>query len=99
MKGQQKGTLFVFAAAVLYSIGGVCMKMIPWHGMSINAGRSFIAMFVVGTFMVLTKHKLRFNRWILVGALSVFLTNALFYPYKPWSYGIYNKVRALLFYI
>lgn len=72
------GTFCVFVSAVLYSIGGVCMKMIPWHGMSINAGRSFIAMFVVGTFMVLTKHKLRFNRWILVGALSVFLTNALF---------------------
>lgn len=72
------GTFCVFVSAVLYSIGGVCMKMIPWHGMSINAGRSMIAMFVVAAFMVLTKHKLRFNRWILIGALSVFGTNALF---------------------
>ena len=37
------GTLFVFLAALLYSIGGLCIKVIPWYGMSINGGRTAIA--------------------------------------------------------
>lgn len=78
MTERQKGTLCVFLSAVLYSIGGLCIKVIPWNGLSINGGRSAIALFVVGTYMILTKHSLRFNRYILIGALSVFGTNTLF---------------------
>ena len=33
---RQRGVIFVFLAAVLYSIGGLCIKVIPWNGMSIN---------------------------------------------------------------
>jgi beta-galactosidase len=36
MNRSQKGTLYVFLAALLYSIGGLCMKVIPWSGMAIN---------------------------------------------------------------
>lgn len=78
MKDSQKGTVFVFAAAVLYSLGGVCMKLIPWNGMSINGGRTAIALVVIGVYLAMVHHPLKFNRWILVGALSVFGTNALF---------------------
>ena len=42
-KRQRLGVLCVFLAAVLYSIGGLCMKVIPWNGMSINGGRTAIA--------------------------------------------------------
>ena len=78
MTKQQKGTLCVFLAAVLYSIGGLCMKVIPWGGMAINGGRTAIALVVIGAYLILAKHPLRFNRWILLGALSVFGCNALF---------------------
>ena len=78
MKGQQKGTLFVFAAAVLYSIGGLCIKLIPWNGMSINAGRTAIALLVIGVYLRIVRHPLKLNRWVFLGALSVFGTNALF---------------------
>lgn len=78
MSERKRGTLFVFLAAVLYSIGGLCMKWIPWSGVAINGGRTAIALVVIGIYLILTKHPLKMNRWILVGALSVFSTNLLF---------------------
>lgn len=74
----RRGVLSVFAAAVLYSIGGLCIKLIPWNGMSINGARTFIAAFVIGGYLVLVRHKPRFNRFILLGALCVCGTNTLF---------------------
>lgn len=78
MSKRQVGTLCVFVAAVLYSIGGLCMKVIPWSGMAINGGRTAIALVVIGAYLWAVKHPLRFNRWVLLGALCVFGTNALF---------------------
>lgn len=65
-------------SALLYSIGGLCIKLIPWSGVAINGGRTAIALLVIGAYLALTKHPLRFNRWILLGAVSVFGTNTLF---------------------
>lgn len=78
MAERQKGTLYVFIAALLYSIGGLCIKLIPWNGMAVNGGRTAIALVVIGGYLYIRKHPLRFNRWIAVGALSVFGCNALF---------------------
>lgn len=78
MSSSRRGTLFVAASAVLYSIGGLCIKLIPWSGMAINGGRTAIALLVTGAYMAAIRHPLRFNRWILLGALSVFSCNALF---------------------
>ena len=36
MTAERRGTLFIFLSALLYSIGGLCIKVIPWNGMSIN---------------------------------------------------------------
>lgn len=78
MTEKQRGTLCVFLAAALYSIGGLCMKVIPWSGTAINGARTAIALVVIGIYLIIVKHPLRFNRWILLGALSVFSTNLLF---------------------
>ena len=78
VKQQRKGILCVFLAAVLYSIGGLCIKLIPWNGMSINGGRTMVALVVIGGYLIVTKHKIRFNRYILLGALCVCGTNILF---------------------
>lgn len=78
MTQQQKGTLFVFLASICYSLGGICMKGIPWSGMAVNAGRTGIAVVVMGIYLILTRQKVRFNRWILLGALAVSCTNILF---------------------
>ena len=72
------GVLCVLASAVLYSIGGLCMKVIPWNGLSINGGRTAIALVVIGAYLAAVRHPLRMNRWVLVGTLCIFLTNTLF---------------------
>ncbi len=61
------GTLFVFLAALLYSIGGLCIKVIPWNGMSINGGRTAIALVVIGAYLAVIRHRPRLNRWVLLG--------------------------------
>ena len=78
MTKKQVGTLCVFIAAVLYSLGGLCIKVIPWNGLSINSARNIVALVVVGGYLILTHHKLRLNRWILLGAICVCGTNVLF---------------------
>lgn len=78
MSEKNKGTLCVFMAALLYSIGGLCIKVIPWSGVAINGARTAIALAVIGIYLILVKHPLRINRWILFGAVSVFATNLLF---------------------
>lgn len=78
LQAQQRGTLYVFLAAVLYSIGGLCIKLIPWHGMSINSGRNIVSVLVVGGYLLLTHHRPRWNRWIALGAGCVCGTNILF---------------------
>ena len=75
---RRQGVIFVLIAAVLYSIGGLCIKVIPWSGLSINSARNMIALVVIGGYLILTKHKLRFNRFIGLGALCVFGTTALY---------------------
>lgn len=77
-KTRQRGILCVFFSAVLYSIGGLCMKFIPWNGISINGGRNIIALMVIGAYLLLTKHPLKFNRSVALGAVCVSGTNILF---------------------
>lgn len=73
-----KGILCVFFAAFLYSFGGLCVKLIPWSGLSINSARNIISLIVLGVYLFFTRHRLRFHRYILVGALCVFGSNVLF---------------------
>ncbi len=75
---RRRGILCVFLASVLYSIGGLCIKVIPWNGMSINSGRNIIAVLVVGGYLLLTRHRPKLNRWVLLGSISVSGTNVLF---------------------
>ena len=85
-KQTRVGTLCVFLASLLYSIGGLCIKVIPWNGMSINGGRTLIALVVIGGYLAVIRHKPRFNRWIFLGALCTFGTNTL--------YSVANKLTT-----
>ena len=78
LSARQKGTVCVFLAAVLYSIGGLCIKLIPWSGMAINGARTAVALVVIGLYLKVTHHKLKMNLWVLVGSVSVCGTNILF---------------------
>lgn len=81
-----RGPLLCFCAAALYSIGGLCIKVIPWNGLSINGARNLVALLVVGGYLILSRHRLKLNRWVLLGAVSVCGTNAL--------YAVANKLTT-----
>lgn len=78
MNAERRGALFVFLAAVLYSIGGLCMKLIPWSGVALNGGRCAIAVVVYVIYLLATHHRPKINRWVLLGAAAVCSTNVLF---------------------
>ena len=78
MSASRRGTIYVFLAAVLYSIGGLCIKVIPWSGMSINSARNLIALVVIGGYLALTRHRPRVSRGVLLGAVCICGTNTLF---------------------
>ena len=78
LTAEQRGTLFVFLAAVLYGIGGLCTKVIPWNGLSINSARTIVSALVIGSYLAVTHHPPRMNRWIALGAVSVTVTHVLF---------------------
>lgn len=77
-KEERSGVVLVFLAAILYSLGGVCIKVIPWSGMSINSGRNLIALVVIGLYLWRVGHRPRFNPWIGLGAVAICGTNTLF---------------------
>ena len=70
----RKGLLFVFLAAVCFSIGGLLIKMIPWNAMSINGWRCGISMCILLLFAKLSGHKLKLTRGVVLGALAMCLT-------------------------
>lgn len=78
IKPEKKGTLYVFIAAVLFSVGGLCFKVIPWHGLAINSARNMISIVVIGLFAVSQKHVFKLNKTVLIGALCIAGTNNLF---------------------
>ena len=68
---QRKGLIMIFIAALLLSIGGVCVKMIPWDGLSINAFRSLISAPLIFTFAKVSHTPLKLNKSVAFGAVCV----------------------------
>ena len=75
---KNKGTLLVFLAAVLFSMGGLLVKIIPWTAMPLNGARCLVSVCVLAVYMKLTRHKLVINKAVLLGAVCSFGTNILY---------------------
>lgn len=78
MSQRRLGTLCILASALLFSLGGVCIKYIPWNPLSINAARSILSLFLVGGYLIATKHRIVFNRFVLLGAFCMFGTTTFY---------------------
>ena len=72
------GVACVFLASVFFSIGGLCVKLIPWSALAINGARNLIGAAVIGLYLALTRRRLVFNRPVLIGALSTMGVTTLF---------------------
>lgn len=77
-KQARKGFWLVFAAALLLSLGGVCIKQIPWQPLSINSFRAIIALVVLLPFAKLTGAPFCLTPGVLIGAASVWGATTLF---------------------
>lgn len=75
---QKRGTLFVLLASLLFSIGGLCVKLIPWSALSINGARNLIGVLVIGFYLLVSHHKLKWNLPVFLGALSTLGTTTLY---------------------
>ena len=67
----RKGLLFVFIAAVLFSIGGLCVKVIPWNGMAINSFRNIVSVVLLLIFAKVTGRKFKLTPGVIMGAVSM----------------------------
>ena len=74
----KKGPLFIFISAVLFSLGGLCVKMIPWSGLAINGARSLVSLSVLAVYLIVIRHRLKLNKYVLLGSACLFATNTLF---------------------
>lgn len=75
---ERQGSLMIVVTLLLFGIGGVCIKMVPWSGFAINALRCLISSAILFTFLHLTKGKLKITKGSLLGAVFVCLTTTLY---------------------
>lgn len=68
---RNRAILMVLAASLCFATGGLFMKLIPWNALAINGARNLIASFVIGIYILMTHHKLKFNPTVLIGAISM----------------------------
>ena len=78
MLKKMPGTLCTLIAACLFALGGLLMKLIPWHGLAINSFRSAVAFWIILLFLKRTGHRIVFNRSVMIGAACMVLTNLLY---------------------
>ena len=75
---QSKGIFYVLMAAVLFSIGGLCIKLVPWSPLAINGTRNLISAILIGINLKVTHHKIVLNPAVLFGAVCMAATTTLF---------------------
>lgn len=75
---QRKGNLLILISAVLFSLGGLCIKNILWSGMAINGARSLISALILLLFIRATKKKIVVTKGTILGACCAFGTTALY---------------------
>ncbi len=74
----KKGLILVFIAALLLSIGGLCIKQIPWQPLAINSFRSIISVALLVVFAKLIHRPFKLTKGVVVGALSVWGATTLY---------------------
>ena len=55
VNAKRKAMLLMAACAILWSIGGIFIKLISWHPLLIAGGRSLLSAAVLGGYMAVKK--------------------------------------------
>ena len=75
---QSKGIFCVLMAALLFSIGGLCIKLVPWSPLAINGARNLISVILIGIYLKAIHHKIVINPAVLFGAVCMTGTTTLY---------------------
>ena len=75
---QSKGIFCVLVAAMLFSLGGLCIKLVPWSPLAINGTRNLISVIIIGVYLKVIGHKVVINPTVLFGAVCMSATTTLF---------------------
>ena len=75
---KNKAMLMMAICAVLWSIGGIFIKLISWHPLLISGGRSLLAAIVVGGYMMVKKIPLKVCKYSVGAGVSLALCLLLF---------------------
>ncbi|MFI3238260.1 MAG: DMT family transporter [Lachnospiraceae bacterium] len=73
-----EGILCVLLSAILFSIGGLLIKMSTWSAISINGMRSLFAAAVMFLIMRKSGHKIIWNKYVFAGAVVTMIVNTTF---------------------
>lgn len=65
---QKKAMICLFLTALLWSAGGVLIKLVDWHPMAIAGGRSFIAALII--WVAFRKESLSYSKPQWIGAIA-----------------------------
>ncbi len=71
-------TLSVFLSAVLFSTGGLFFKLIPWDALAIGSARSILAGLAILIFLLIRRHRFRFNATVFIAAGAISICNTLY---------------------
>ena len=76
MHTKYKGPLLIAMTAVLWSTGGVLIKLVPWNAMTIVGLRSFFAAAVMAVYM--RRPRITFSKPVILGGVLLSVTMGLF---------------------
>lgn len=74
----KRGMLLAAGAGIIFSTGGVCVKLIPWAPLAINGARSFLSFFVVFIYMILKRRKLQVDKYVLLASAALTACHVFF---------------------
>ena len=78
VRKKNRAPLCMLAAALLFSLGGMLVKLVPWNPMAISSARSVIAGIVLLVYMKLRGHRPVLNRAVLLGGFAMGATSMLY---------------------
>ena len=73
---KNKGNLYIFITAFLWSLGAVFIKVIPLNALAINGLRSIIALLFF--FIYDRSCKIKINKYVVAAAVCLVMTNSLY---------------------
>lgn len=75
---EKTAPVFAFLSALLFSFGGLIIKISPWQPLSINAARNLVAAVITFIWLRSSGHKIVLNRATVLGAVCMTATTTLF---------------------